>query len=238
MSCHKFRYIPRLSGLGEAYGRSPNFSLRDLSGGEMQLTKRSRLQRLSPEFAALQDCREYFYCSLPSSYGALKFVEDVLKGYDREAYENECVSIVPFIDVKIGNPTREVYGDLYDAYTNSAAKEHRRNPQQRLKETLYSRISIAMSALRKKRNEPSLRKAGSAVKDLGCTLEFLEKHIEGQFQEGMTWDNYGEWEVDHIFPLAKLDLTNSEDFAKACHYSNLQPLWWQDNLKKSDKVLQ
>ena len=93
-----------------------------------------------------------------------------------------------------------------------------------------------MRALRRKRNDPTLEKAGSAVKDLGCTLDFLEKHIEGQFQGGMTWDNYGEWEVDHIIPLAKLDLTNSEDFAKACHYSNLQPLWWQDNLKKSDKT--
>ena len=95
-----------------------------------------------------------------------------------------------------------------------------------------------MRILRTRKNSISLKKAGSAVKDLGCTLEFLEKHIEGQFQEGMTWDNYGEWEVDHIVPLAKLDLTNPEDFAKACHYSNLQPLWWQDNLKKSDKVLQ
>ena len=195
--------------------------------------------KLSPEFKAAQDCREYFYCPLPSSYGALKFVDDVLKEYDREVYEHEFISIVPlFMYVNLGNPTREVYGDLYDAYTNSTAKEHRRNPQQRLKETLYSRIATAMSALRKRRNDPALKKAGSAVKDLGCTLEFLEKYIEGQFQEGMTWDNYGEWEVDHIVPLAKLDLTNPEDFAKACHYSNLQPLWWQDNLKKSDKVLQ
>ena len=80
------------------------------------------------------------------------------------------------------------------------------------------------------------RKAGSAVKDLGCTLMELMDHLESKFQDGMNWENYGEWHIDHIKPLSMFDLTNEEDFKIAVHYKNLQPLWAIDNLKKSNKV--
>ncbi|MCT7549827.1 MULTISPECIES: hypothetical protein [Arcobacteraceae] len=80
------------------------------------------------------------------------------------------------------------------------------------------------------------RKVGSAVKDLGCTLMELMDHLESKFQDGMNWENYGEWHIDHIKPLSMFDLTNEEDFKIAVHYKNLQPLWAIDNLKKSNKV--
>lgn len=80
------------------------------------------------------------------------------------------------------------------------------------------------------------KRAGSAVKDLGCTLGELKNHLESQFTEGMTWDNYGEWHIDHMYPLSRVDLTNREEFLKVCNYKNLQPLWAIDNLKKSNKL--
>lgn len=80
-------------------------------------------------------------------------------------------------------------------------------------------------------------KSGSAIKDLGCSIEEFKVHIEAQFKQGMTWDNYGMkgWHIDHIKPLSKFDLSNSEQVKKACHYSNLQPMWWHENLSKGDK---
>jgi len=75
-------------------------------------------------------------------------------------------------------------------------------------------------------------KAGSAVSDLGCSIEELKQHLESQFQEGMTWDNYGQWHIDHIKPLASFDLINRDQLLEACHYTNLQPLWALDNLLK------
>ena len=78
------------------------------------------------------------------------------------------------------------------------------------------------------------QKAGSAVKDLGCSISELITHIESKFTNGMSWDNYGEWEIDHIKPLSKFDLTSTIEFAEACHYSNLQPLWEKENIRKSD----
>lgn len=81
-------------------------------------------------------------------------------------------------------------------------------------------------------------KIGSAVRDLGCSIEDFKLYIESKFQEGMTWDNYSYevWHIDHIKPLASFDLTIREEFLKACHYSNLQPMWAKENLTKKDKI--
>lgn len=81
-------------------------------------------------------------------------------------------------------------------------------------------------------------KAGSAVRDLGCSIEEFRKYIESQFKPGMSWDNRGKWgevwHIDHIKPLNKFDLTNREQFMEACHYTNMQPMWALDNIIKSD----
>ena len=78
-------------------------------------------------------------------------------------------------------------------------------------------------------------KAGSAVRDLGCTIPELKFYLEGQFQDGMTWENWSRtgWHIDHEIPLAFFDLTNREQFLRACHYTNLQPMWAEENLRKN-----
>lgn len=72
---------------------------------------------------------------------------------------------------------------------------------------------------------------------LDCDLNFLRKYLEERFKEGMNWDNYGIWSVDHIIPLSKFDLSDNEQLLKACNYKNIQPLWNIDNIKKKDKIL-
>lgn len=64
----------------------------------------------------------------------------------------------------------------------------------------------------------------------------LRAHLEAQFQAGMSWDNYGEWHIDHIKPLASFDLEDTDQLKLACHYTNLQPLWAKDNLSKGAKM--
>lgn len=79
------------------------------------------------------------------------------------------------------------------------------------------------------------KKPSSAIKEIGCSVDDLKLHLESKFQIGMTWDNYGKWHIDHIKPLSKFNLLNLEEFKEACHYSNLQPLWAFDNIRKSNK---
>lgn len=76
------------------------------------------------------------------------------------------------------------------------------------------------------------QKRGSAVKDLGCTVAELKAHLESHFLPGMTWENHGKWHIDHKKPLASFDLTDRQQFFEACHYTNLQPLWAEDNFRK------
>ena len=81
-------------------------------------------------------------------------------------------------------------------------------------------------------------KSGSAVNDLGCSIEQLKIHLESKFQEGMSWDNWSfkGWHLDHIKPLSSFDLTDRNQLLQACHYTNLQPLWAKENLSKGNKV--
>lgn len=82
-------------------------------------------------------------------------------------------------------------------------------------------------------------KTGSAVSDLGCSISELKIHLESKFQDGMTWENWGNkegcWSIDHIIPLSRFKLSNRNEYIKACNYMNLQPLWHIDNLIKGDK---
>lgn len=71
---------------------------------------------------------------------------------------------------------------------------------------------------------------------VGCTGKELAIHIESQFQKGMTWENMGEWHIDHIKPCSWFDLMDIEQRRECFHYTNLQPLWAKDNLKKGSSV--
>lgn len=71
---------------------------------------------------------------------------------------------------------------------------------------------------------------------LGCSLEELKSHLESKFQDGMNWENYGlkGWHIDHINPCSSFSMEDLEEQKKCFHYSNLQPLWAIDNIKKGN----
>jgi hypothetical protein len=107
------------------------------------------------------------------------------------------------------------------------------NQSFKIGQNLRGRIRIAL----KKKFVDKIR--GEHTKDLlGCSFEELKLYLESKFQDGMSWDNYGVkgWHIDHIIPCDSFDLTKSEERRKCFHYSNLQPLWWYDNLSKGNKI--
>jgi hypothetical protein len=82
-------------------------------------------------------------------------------------------------------------------------------------------------------------KYSHALDLLGCALGFFKKHLESQFMEGMTWQNntkYG-WHIDHIIPVCHFDLRDIEQQKKCFHWTNLQPLWADDNWRKGAKLI-
>ena len=118
-------------------------------------------------------------------------------------------------------------------YNRQRENEYRRNryandPEFRILLSCRTRIRKALEGIGDK--------VAPTKELIGCSTEDLKKHLESQFVEGMSWDNYGEWHIDHIKPCASYDLTDPEE-QKACfHYENMQPLWAFDNLSKGTKI--
>jgi hypothetical protein len=120
-------------------------------------------------------------------------------------------------------------------YKNSVERINA-DPKLKIIKSLRNRINKIIT-----RNQ----RGDSAVSDLSCSIEEFKLYIEQRFYfnpntcEVMSWDNYGiyGWRIEYIIPLASFDLTDRKQLLKACHYTNLQPLWAEDNLQKSDKIL-
>ena len=74
------------------------------------------------------------------------------------------------------------------------------------------------------------------IEYLGCSIEEFKEHIELQFQEGMNWENYGEWHIDHIIPL-KYENPTLEETIERLHWINTQPLWAVDNFTKGNRFV-
>lgn len=121
--------------------------------------------------------------------------------------------------------------------TTEQEKERERNRSKRRREQLEVRIT---GALRNRLCDCIRGKNRSAktMELLGCNVEFLMEHIASQFQPGMSWSNWGHktWHIDHIRPCASFDLTDPEQQRQCFHYTNLQPLWAADNIRKGAKV--
>jgi hypothetical protein len=139
---------------------------------------------------------------------------------------------------------RREYFKMYSKKENFKAtqKRYRRTDKGKKTQERYEtkNPNVKIARILRSRLRDALRgnfKSGSAVGDLGCSIDFLKEYLADKFQEGMSWDNYGEWHIDHKLPLSSFNLANREELLKAVHYTNLQPLWAIDNLKKSDRIL-
>ena len=102
------------------------------------------------------------------------------------------------------------------------------------------RLIAFHTALTALRNNNSSKEGNSTWAALPYTPQQLREHLEAQFEEGMTWDNYGEWHIDHIYPQSKLpyESMTDENFRLAWDLRNLRPLWAAENLSKRDKIIE
>lgn len=114
------------------------------------------------------------------------------------------------------------------------AYKARWNREKKLTDPQFAAITIMRKLVGRtcERIKVGRREIGKTVDQLGYKTEQFRAHIEGQFQPGMTWANHGQWHVDHVIPLSRFDLTDSEQRRRANALENLQPLWAKDNMKK------
>lgn len=112
-------------------------------------------------------------------------------------------------------------------------KRYKKYHEKMEKDSLYKIKILLRSSINNYLKNKGIKKSIKTEEILGCTLEEFKKYIEKQFQEGMSWENKGAWHLDHIIPMASAK--SEKEAIKLCHYSNFQPLWAIDNLRKGAK---
>jgi hypothetical protein len=111
---------------------------------------------------------------------------------------------------------------------NKKVREHNKtNNLFRLSNNLRASLYSSLKAQNASKNARTLEYSC-------CSVAFLYTHLKKQFTNGMTWENYGEWHIDHRRPRASFNLNNEGEIYMCQHYTNLQPMWKIENLKKGD----
>ena len=124
---------------------------------------------------------------------------------------------------------RKEYRENYKPRKREQRKERRNN------DPIFNLTNRMRGRLRKYLTILNITKKNKTFEIVGCSPQFLKEHLEKQFVDGMTWENRSEWHIDHIIPLSSAK--TEEELYKLCHYTNLQPLWAEENLKKSNKII-
>lgn len=104
------------------------------------------------------------------------------------------------------------------------------NLSRKIKSRLSNRIKDALKAI-------SLTKNNKTMSYLGCSHIQLRQWFEFLFLEGMTWDNIGQWHIDHVVPCASFDLTKPEDIESCFNWKNIRPCWQKENLEKGSQLI-
>jgi len=150
--------------------------------------------------------------------------EKILQSYSEYRKNNKEKMKISRIEYKKNN--KEKITNYIRYYSNKRRKE---SDIVRLTENIRRRINHFFKS-------KNITKQNKTFEVVGCSPEFLKEHIEKQFTEGMSWGLMGKFiHVDHIIPLSSAK--TEEEIYKLCHYTNLQPLWAEDNLRKGCKIL-
>lgn len=162
--------------------------------------------------------------------------------YKKEWYSDNKENILLGRSEKYNNDVE--YRENKKGYSNGYYLTHKDSEEYKLKKSKISlkwskdnpHIIIWRGILRRTLKCFSLEKNNSTLELLGYNADDLRSHIESLFKDGMSWDNHGEWHIDHIFPLSKFDEDTHVSIVNSLE--NLQPLWAFDNLSKGNKIIE
>ena len=132
---------------------------------------------------------------------------------------------------------RERQKKYYHNNINKIREYKRKYEKDKLKNDFIFRLSKNMrNRVLQFLQSNNMNKNNKTFDIVGCNPKYLKEYIQSKFVENMSWENYGYygWHIDHIIPLSSAK--TEEEFYKLCHYTNLQPLWAEDNFKKYNKM--
>ena len=182
-------------------------------------------------------------CNEEKEFG--EFYKDKSRKY---GLRSECKMCFPKNKEEHNQKTREYYQEnkeeiiqqkkeYYEENKEEINKRAYENKKKRLAEDpLFKLITCMRSRILIAIKSQAGEKAAKSIELLGCCIEHVRDHLESQFTEGMTWENHGEWHIDHMRPCASFNLEEPEDQKKCFHWTNLQPLWAADNLAKGARL--
>ncbi len=207
------------------------------------LNKRGPLQRLplTPERHKAQRAKasaKYYQCHKDKIKSYFENRKELKAEYDREYRERMSEEqIQARVEYRKKNKEKKKEYDRLRKENKIKALEKSGFFEQKAAELAIKRGQRKLSLKLRTRFYMALKKnskRGQMVYFMGATAEAVKSHIANKFLPGMTWENWGPktWHIDHIRPLSSFDLTKKEDLCLAFHFSNLQPLWAKDNLKK------
>jgi hypothetical protein len=139
---------------------------------------------------------------------------------------------------------REKLNEYHKEWREKNIDKHRETKRTYQKEKrhtdpIYKLISNFRTAIYIVLKENKLDKYTNYFNMVGYSAEQLKEHLEKQFNDGMSWENYGEWHIDHIKPISSFEFDSSDDeqFKVCWSLDNLQPMWGIENIKKGNKIL-
>lgn len=123
-------------------------------------------------------------------------------------------------------------------YDLSGCKSRSEKQLARLNQNIQLRIKNATASnIRERLRIKGFKKSLRTEKIIGCDWDFFLKHLQHNFKKGMSFDNYGEWHIDHVIPDSWFNYKSDKDsdFKKSWHYTNLKPMWREENISKKNK---
>jgi len=161
--------------------------------------------------------------------------------YNKKSYCKKCAYEVwrkPRDQTLEAKRKKSIQDKKYRSKLEVIERLNERSMERYYNDVEYRLRMVIRNRINKHLKRTNQKKLDSYIDHLGCTTEQLIEHIESQFKPGMTWENHSQfgWHLDHIKPLCSFNLEDSEQFKEACHYTNLQPLWWKENLSKNGRI--
>ena len=175
----------------------------------------------------------------------LEFRKDITK---KDGLRPDCKLCVKNYEMtrRVNNPTlmseklKKFYKDnpekRKEYRQNYKLRKHKQRKERRNSDPVFNLVNRMRCRIWKYLTLFNITKKNKTFEIVGCTPEFLKEYLEKKFKDGMSWESRHLFHIDHIIPLSSAK--TEKELYKLCHYTNLQPLWVDENLKKSNKIVE